>query len=74
MSKLKTYRVPFAYERYGYITVEADTIMDAYDKAIDKLDKMTVYEMEENSEYLDLSEEIDIDGITSVKNEDIVKE
>lgn len=67
MSELKTYRVPFAYERYGYITVKADTTIDAYNKAVDKINKMSVWEMEENSEYLDLSEEIDIEGITLEK-------
>lgn len=73
MSKLKTYRVPFAYERYGHITVKAGTILDAYNKAFDKLNKMTVWEMEENSEYLDLSEEIDIDGITLDKDENALE-
>lgn len=74
MSELKTYQVPFAYEKYGYVTVEANTILDAYSKAVDKIDKMTISQMEEISKYLEFSEEIDIDGITRDEKGNIVEE
>lgn len=73
MSELKTYKVPFAYERYGHITVKADTIINAYNKAADELDKMTVWKMEENSEYLEFSEEIDIEDIVRDKDGNIIE-
>lgn len=56
------YRVPFAYERYGRITVEAESREEAINLAAKELEGMTVSEMEGASDYLENSEEIDEEG------------
>lgn len=57
------YGIPFAYERYGRIYVEADSVEEAKEKAEEVLGRMSLSEMEEITEYLPDSEEIDYDGI-----------
>ncbi len=62
------YQIPFAYERYGRIEVEAGTLDEAFEKAEEKLAGMSVAEMEDVSEYLLDSEKIDRDGIVLDEN------
>gem|GEM_PF-6278923 len=57
------YLVPFSYEMYGKIEVEAENEEAAKKAAEEKLDKMSVAEMAENAVYLFDSEEIDPEGI-----------
>ena len=65
----KTYEIPFAYEMYGRIEVEAESLDEAYKKAEEELDRMTLSEMEAQAEYLPDSEEIDTDGNILVDGE-----
>ena len=65
----KTYEIPFAYEKYGRIEVKAESLEDAYRKAEEKLDGMTLSEMEALTEYLPDSEEIDTEGYVRVDGE-----
>ena len=58
----KRYKVPFYYENYGYIPVEADTPEEAVKLAKKRLKEMDVEEMLELTEYLDQSESIDEEG------------
>ena len=60
--KGKVFAVPFAYQRYGTLEVEAKTEAEAVAKAEDLLERMSVSEMEELTSYLQDSEEIDKDG------------
>ncbi len=70
----RKYYVPFAYERYGRIEVEADNIKDAFKKAEEKLANMSLQEMEESAQYLSDSEEIDTDGLVYDENGNTVEE
>jgi len=63
---MKSYGVPFAFEMYGRIYVDAESEEEAIRKAQDKLDKMTTADMIEASEYLADSEEIDEEGYITV--------
>ena len=60
---MKTYDVPFAYQKYGRISVKANSRKEAINKAYDKIKAMTAQELEENALYLSDSEEIDEEGI-----------
>lgn len=54
--------IPFSYERYGRMEVEADDLDEAFEIAQDKLNVMGVEEMDEVADYLLSSEQIDYDG------------
>lgn len=58
----KTFSVPFAYEMYGRIEVEAESEEEAKRLAEDELINMTTTDMNELSNYLEDSLEIDEDG------------
>lgn len=61
-----TYRVPFAYQRYGRIDIESDKPLsreEMIQKAAEKLEKMSVKDMDYLADYLENSEEIDEEGI-----------
>ena len=60
---MKEYRVPFAFEMYGRISVVAETEEKAKELAQQKLDAMTVGDMLDISTFLEDSEEIDDDGV-----------
>lgn len=60
---MKKVMVPFAFEMYGYIEVEAKNRDDAHKKAEEILEKMSVSDMLACSDYLQDSEEIDEEGI-----------
>lgn len=64
--------VPFSYERYGRIEVEADSREEAIEKARQKLDNMCASDMDAMSDYLVDSEEIDDEGIILDENNNIV--
>ena len=68
------YYVPFAYQKYGRIPVEAGSIEEAREKAEEKLKKMGLEEMESYAEYLSDSEEIDEEGVVLDEEGDIVSE
>ena len=68
----KTFFVPFAYERYGRIKVETENEKDAFRIAEEKLKDMSLSEMEELSDYLMDSEEIDHDGILLDENGHVI--
>lgn len=63
---MKEFGIPFAFEMYGRIFVDAKTKEEAIEKAQEKLEKMSVSEMIANAEYLEDSEEIDEEGIILV--------
>ena len=56
------YRIPFGYERYGFLFVEAGSVRDAYEKAEEKIHGMSESEMMEMTSYLEDSENIDYEG------------
>lgn len=61
----KTFFVPFAYERYGRMPIEASpnaTIDEIHELAEERLCKMSVGDMDEYADYLSDSEEVDFDG------------
>lgn len=61
-SSIKRYQIPFAYERYGYLTVYADSKNAACKKAEAQLNAMKETEMAALSDYLEDSATIDWDG------------
>lgn len=65
----KRYKVPFYYESYGYISVEADTPEEAVKLAKKRLKEMDAEEMRELTAYLDQSESIDEEGEPLLMNE-----
>lgn len=63
----KAYKVPVAYERYGYIIIEgAGSEEEAISMAQAKLEKMTVEELDQVTDYLPDSEEIDEEGVMEI--------
>lgn len=65
------YQVPFAYERYGRLEVEAPenaSKEELIELAEQKLQIMSLVVMEELTTYLPDSEEIDYDGIIRDEN------
>ena len=64
--------VPFAYEKYGRIEVDADSKEKALKKAEELLDRMSVSDMEALSDYLQGSQEIDDEGIVLDENGNIL--
>lgn len=68
------YNVPFAYEMYGRVLVEAKSLSEAFDKAKDQIKCMSATEMAAHAEYLSDSEEIDEDGLVIDENGNIVNE
>lgn len=70
----KTYYIPFAYERYGRMPVDAESKEEAFELAEEKLSSMSVKDMKELTEYLPDSEEIDYDGIVQDENGNIIED
>ena len=64
----KVFMVPFAFEMYGRMEVEATNLKEAIGKAEEKLEAMSVSEMMSLTSYLENSEEIDYDGILTDEN------
>lgn len=59
---MKVY-VPFAYEMYGRIEVEADSMEEAFSNAEEQLRNISVTQMSCLCSYLSDSEEIDVEGV-----------
>ncbi len=60
------YQVPFAYERYGRLEIEAPenaSRKEVIELAEQKLERLSLQVMDEMTTYLEDSEEIDYDGI-----------
>ena len=70
-NNMKMY-VPFAYEKYGRIEVDADSKEKALKRAEELLDRMSVSDMEALSDYLQGSQEIDDEGIVLDENGNIL--
>ena len=68
------YYIPFAYERYGRIGVEADSPDEAIDKAKTELSLISETDLDRMSNYLEDSLEVDEDGIILDKDGNIVDE
>lgn len=68
------YQVPFAYERYGRIEVEANDPSEALTVAAEKLRNMSAQEMDACSSYLEDSEEIDEEGMILDANGNVIDE
>ncbi len=60
------WKVPIAYERYGYLTVDADSREEAIAAGNKILEDMTEKDMEAATEYLSDSEEVDVEGVAEV--------
>ena len=60
--------VPFSYKYYGMIEVDAESKEEAFTKAEELLDRMSVSDMEDSSDYLQDSEEIDTEGVVLDEN------
>lgn len=63
------WKIGVSYERYGYIEVsknEAETEEEAITVAQEKLDKMSIAELNSITEYLEDSEEIDKEAVLAV--------
>lgn len=60
------WKVGIAYERYGYITVEAENRNEAIKKAEERLEKMTAGELDTVTDYLPDSEEVDREFVEEV--------
>lgn len=56
---MKNWKVGIAYTRYGYLNVEADTREEAVQKADKWLEGASLADMDEITDYLQDSEEVD---------------
>ena len=70
-NNMKMY-VPFAYEKYGRIEVDADSKEKALKKAEELLDCMSVSDMEALSDYLQGRQQLDDEGIVLDENGNIL--
>jgi hypothetical protein len=67
------YRIPYAFEMYGRIEVEANSLDEAYKKADDELINMSTTDLVANADYLEDSLEVDEEGLVLDKNGNIVE-
>ena len=67
------YYIPFAYERYGNICVEADNPKEAIDKAKAELSVISEIDLNRMSNYLEDSLEVDEDGIIRDEHGNIIE-
>lgn len=67
------YRIAYAFEMYGRIEVEAESLTEAYSKADDELVNMSTVDLIENAEYLEGSLEVDEEGLVLDENGNIVE-
>ena len=66
------YRIPYAFEMYGRIEVEADSLEKAIRKADNQLAYMPVVDLVANADYLEDSLELDEEGVVLDENGNIV--
>lgn len=67
------YRIPYAFEMYGRVEVEANSLDEAYEKADDELINMSITDLIANADYLEDSLEVDGEGIVLDENGNIVE-
>lgn len=60
---MSIFNIPYAYQMYGRIRIEAESLDEALEKAEEKINDMSEAELAENADYLDDSCEVDSDGI-----------
>jgi len=63
ISETALYSIPYAFEMYGRIEVEARSLLDAYKKAKEQLECISEADMMANASYLDDSLAVDEDGL-----------
>lgn len=68
------YRIPYAFEMYGRIEVEANSLDEAIKKADDELIVMEMTDLIANADYLEDSLERDEEGLILDDNGNIVEE
>lgn len=68
------YRIPYAFEMYGRIEVEANSLDEAIKKADDELVVMELADLIANADYLEDSLERDEEGLILDDNGNIVEE
>ena len=67
------YGIPYAFEMYGRVEVEADSLDKAYKKAADELVNMSITDLVANADYLEDSLELDEEGLVLDENGNIVE-
>ena len=67
------YSIAYAFEMYGRIEVEAESLTEAYSKADDELVNMSMVDLIENAEYLEGCLEVDEEGLVLDENGNIVE-
>ena len=67
------YRIPYAFEMYGRVEVEADSLDKAYKKATDELVNMSITDLVASADYLEDSLELDEEGLVFDENGNIVE-
>ena len=67
------YRIPYAFEMYGRVEVEANSLDEAYEKADDELINMSTTDLIANADYLEDSLEVDEEGVVLDENGNIVE-
>ena len=67
------YSIPYAFEMYGRVEVEADSLDKAYKKAADELVNMSITDLVANADYLEDSLELDEEGLVLDENGNIVE-
>lgn len=65
------YSIPYAFEMYGRLDIEADSLEEAYNKAEDELVNISEADMLQNASYLDDSLEVDREGYV-LKDEQLI--
>ncbi len=63
---MSTFSIPYAFEMYGRLDIEASSLEEAYKKAEDELVNISLTDMIANASYLDDSLEIDEEGAVMV--------
>ena len=59
---MANYSIPYAFEMYGRLDIEADSLEEAYEKAEDELVNISEADMLQNASFLEDSLEVDWDG------------
>ena len=68
------YRIPYAFEMYGRVEVEANSLDEAYKKADDELINMSTTDLIINANYLEDSLEVDEEGLVLDENGNVITE
>lgn len=68
------YKIPYGFEMYGRLAIEADSLKEAYEKAENKLEDMTFDDILAQADYLNDSINVDYDGVVFTENGNIINE